>query len=288
MSNIIKKKKKGKRKSNKSIKEKPITEDIPQIKSPLQILSSINKELDIISNNMKYNKLSESPFLYNNENKTNKTHDSLLLNNNFDFDKDDFEIKELINKANFYLSNNNPKQIIKSYENKICQSNDDHFLHNYYLYNNNQIKKNFKNDSFRIKNVNNIKRENIKNSFLNNFDNRYKVIPKNKFLFYSNNNTKRNNYKAKSEKNFLRNSFDKNINQKIKKLENINKYIYDYKRKPIVYKQIDSIKVNKNIFPKIRKFSDEGKIYKFRKENNRFIRSNNIDERAIEILKNKI
>ena len=288
MSNIIKKKKKGKRKSNKSIKEKPITEDIPQIKSPLQILSSINKELDIISNNMKYNKLSESPFLYNNENKTNKTHDSLLLNNNFDFDKDDFEIKELINKANLYLSNNNPKQIIKSYENKICQSNDDHFLQNYYLYNNNQIKKNFINDNFRIKNVNNMKRENIKNSFLNNFDNRYKVIPKNKFLFYSNNNTKRNNYKAKSEKNFLRNSFDKNINQKIKKLENINKYIYDYKRKPIVYKQIDSITLNKNIFPKIRKFSDEGKIYKFKKENNRFIRSNNIDERAIEILKNKI
>ena len=284
MSNIIKKKKKGKRKSNKSIKEKPITEDIPQLKSPLQILSSINKELDIISNNMKYNKLSESPFLYKNENKTNKTHDSLFLNNNFDFDKDDFEIKELINKANSYLSNNNPKQIIKSYENKMCQSKDDHFLQNYYLYN----KKNFTNDNFRIKNVNNIKRENIKNSFLNNFDNSYKVIPKNKFLFYSNNNTKRNNYKAKSEKNFLRNSFDKNINQKIKKLENINKYIYDYKRKPIVYKQIDSITLNKNIFPKIRKFSDEGKIYKFKKENNRFIRLNNIDERAIDILKNKI
>ena len=53
--------------------------------------------------------------------------------------------------------------------------------------------------------------------------------------------------KMKSKKYNLKNSVDKNINKRTKKLENLTLYINDYKRKPVVYSQPSSKRINTNI-----------------------------------------
>jgi len=280
MSSISKKKKKEKRKINEKNKDK-INKDIPKIKTSYEILSSINNELDLLYNNMKYKNIFKNSFSCNNEYNINTYS---LFNNNIDYDKEDFEIKELINKANIYLknkNNNSQKQFIKSYENKICQSN-----YNYPCdYNN------FKNDNisfdnnYKIRNANFIIKENIKKSFSNNFVNRRKK--ENQIYSYFLNqkyNSKRNKYNEKSRKMYSKNSWDKNINQKVKKLDNINLYINDFKRKPIVYTQIDLIKLDKNLIPNINA-SNEEKYLKFKQKYTKYIREK--DEKTIEILKGK-
>ena len=108
--NLKSKKVKRKINNNNNIKEKALTVDIPLIKPTHQLLSSINSELDDLSNNIKFNNIFKKAFPSNNE--LNILSFPLLAynnnyNSNFNYDKEDFEIKELINKANFYLSNNN-------------------------------------------------------------------------------------------------------------------------------------------------------------------------------------
>jgi len=83
---------------------------------------------------------------------------------------------------------------------------------------------------------------------------------------------------------YSKNSWDKNINQKVKKLDNINLYINDFKRKPIVYTQIDLIKLDKNLIPNINA-SNEEKYLKFKQKYTKYIREK--DEKTIEILKGK-
>ena len=108
--------------------------DIPKIKTSYEMLSSINSELDSLFNNMKYKIIFKDAFPCNNGYNINKYS---LFNNNLDYDKEDVEIKELINKANLYLKNNNSQKLfIKNYENKICQYNDN------YDYNCNNFKNN--------------------------------------------------------------------------------------------------------------------------------------------------
>ena len=68
-------------------------------------------------------------------------------------------------------------------------------------------------------------------------------------------------------------------------MKNINLYINNYKRKPIVYTQIDSIKLDKNILPN-RNISNEGKYLQFKEKYKKYIRGS--DEKAIDILKAKI
>ena len=99
-------------------------------------------------------------------------------------------------------------------------------------------------NNYKIRNANYLKNENIKKSFLNNFVNR-KNENKN-FIYLLN-----PKYDSKSKKIYLRNIHDKNINQKIKKIETIILYINNYKRRPRVYTQIDSIKLDKNFIPNI-------------------------------------
>ena len=278
MSSISKKKKKEKRKINEKNKEKVKMIDIPKIKTSYEMLSSINSELDSLFNNMKYKIIFKDAFPCNNGYKINKYS---LFNNNLDYDKEDVEIKELINKANLYLKNNNSQKLfIKNYENKICQSNDN------YDYNCNNFKNNIipSYNSYKNRNTFYVKNENIKNSFLNNFINKKKE-KKNKYFLNQKYNSQRNKYNKKSRKIYLRNTHEQNINKKIKKLENINLYINNYKRKPIVYTQIDSIKLDKNILPN-RNISNEGKYLQFKEKYKKYIRGS--DEKAIDILKAKI
>jgi hypothetical protein len=53
--------------------------------------------------------------------------------------------------------------------------------------------------------------------------------------------------KFQSKKYILKNSLEKNINKRIKKLENVALYINDHKRKPHVYSQPNSKRFNTNI-----------------------------------------
>ena len=294
MSDVSKKKKKNntkikkvKRKINKDIIDKKQTLDIPIIKTSYQMISSINSELDELSNNIKYNKIFNKNIL-----------SFPLFDFNLDYDKQDFEMKELINKANLYLSNNNlNKQIIKNYENKMCQSNDYYIPRiNNFNYNRNNGYSNFNNinydSNFQIRNKNYLNKENIKKSFLNNLN----KINKRKGNAYTNRSfynslydTKMNRYRNNnSQRYILRNTLNKNGNQKIKKLENLNLYVNINKRRPIVYTQIEHPRQTEvKLIPKMRNLSEKNKYLKYLEKNKRFTRVNN-NEKAIDILKEKI
>ena len=103
MSSISKKKKKQKleeekRKINEKNKDKVVI-DIQKIKTSQEILSSINNELYLLYNNIQYKNIFKDSFLNNKEYNINKYS---FLNKNLDYDKEDFEIKELINKTNIF------------------------------------------------------------------------------------------------------------------------------------------------------------------------------------------
>ncbi len=293
MSDISKKKKnnnkkikKVKEKINKDILDKIPSLDIPVIKTSYQMISSINSELDELSNNIKYNKIFNKNIL-----------SFPLLDFNFDYDKQDFEMKELINKANLYLSNNNlNKQIIKNYENKMYQSNNYYIpkFNNYNFNRNNEYKgfNNFNFDSnFQIRNKNYLNKESIKKSFLNNLNkvNKRKVNTYTNRSFYNSfYDTKMNRYRNNnSQRYILKNSLNINANQKIKKLENLNFYVDIKKRRPIVYTQIEHPKQQDfRLIPKMRNFSEKNKYLKFIEKNKKFTRGNN--DKAIDILKERI
>ena len=310
MSNNPKKKKKLKLKvkkekkiSNEDIKENNINIipplEYPNMKSTLQLLSSINNDLDALSGNMKSNNIFKNPFSFNiNE---YKTHNPLLANNNYFYDKQDLETKELLNKANIYLNNNNiPKQIISNYENKIIQTRGN-YANNYNSYNNyirnnkynsrNPFFENNNNNNFYLNNTNNMRKENIKSRFINIFQKNRKNNSVNKFINYSNyntNNIKRDNtnhnLRIQLKKNNFRNNFDNNINKRTKKLEDISSYLNNYLRRPIVYSQPDSTKFKGNIMSKSRIYSSDRKYPKFKENYNQYIREN--DNKTIDILKN--
>ena len=297
MSSIPKKKKKeklklkkGKREENKNNEEKVQIIYIPQIKSSYEILSSINNDLDLLSNNMRNKKIFKEPFLFNNDYKVNTVP---LLDNNFNYDKEDFEMKDLINRANIYLNNNTQRKFIQSYENKLIQSDNNYDYNNYKNLNNNFKYNNFNNISsnlpfnnnynYQLRN-DNIRKENFIKPFINNFVNRKKEIPKNRFFFNPKYNSQRN--KTKSKKYILKNSFDDYMNRKTKKLENINLYVNNFKRKPIVYTQADSIKLSRNIFPKNRNLSEDLNYLRYKEKYKKYLRRN--DDKAIDILKSKI
>ena len=302
MSDTSKKKKKNnlklkkvKRKiNNNNIKEKALTVDIPLIKSTHQILSSINSELDDLSNNIKFNNIFKKAFPSSNELNILSFPLSAYNNNynsNFNYDKEDFEIKELINKANFYLSNNNlNKQFIKNYENKICQANNYYIprFNNFFNKNNenngyNNLKFNFNNN---IRNINNLRNE-FDNKFFQN--NLLKIRKRNKTNYKPFYNSTMGKYKIRnnSQRYILKNTLNKNINQKTKKLENINLFFNTNKRRPLVYSQIDHSKQSDaEIIPIMRNFSEKNKYLKFKEKNKKFSRINN--DKAIDILKEKI
>jgi hypothetical protein len=191
---------------------------------------------------LKYNNIIKQPFSYNYE--KNIDNFPLVNKNNYYYDKEDLEMKELLIKANILLKDNNLlKQIIKNYENKLRQSYLDKGTNNNYNFNHNRKYDNIY-SKFR------------KNYHLNNKDflfNSEKRKKENHYLnsqfFYrncSNNNIKKDN-KFQSKKYFLKNSLEKNINKRIKKLENVALYINDHKRKPHVYSQPFSKRLKTNI-----------------------------------------
>lgn len=252
MSNNIKKKKKDKKKlkniktnENEDLKNIMPNINAVELKSSLQIINSINYDLDTLSNELRYNNIIKQPF-------SNNINNFKTINNaEYYYDKEDLEMKELLLKTNLLLKNNNfHKQIIKSYEKKLFHSN---------FNNNNNINDC---DSFnynRKYNTNNNAKFNNnyhlnKNDFVINNKKPEKVNYLNSQFYYQNlphhssyNIRKDNINKMKSKKNVLKSSMDKNINKRTKKLENLTLYINDYKRKPVVYSQPGSKRINTNI-----------------------------------------
>ena len=214
-------------------------------KSSLQILNSINNDLDTLSTHLKHNNIIKQPFSYN----YGKNIDNfpIVNKNNYYYDKEDLEMKELLIKANILLKDNNlPKQIIKNYENKLHQSYLDNRANNNYNFNHNRKYDNNYSKFRKNYHLNN-------NDFLFNSEKRKKEnnYLNSQFFYrnYSNNNIKKDNKfnKFQSKKYILKNSLEKNINKRIKKLENVALYINDHKRKPHVYSQPNSKRFNTNI-----------------------------------------
>jgi hypothetical protein len=214
-------------------------------KSSLQILNSINNDLDTLSTHLKHNNIIKQPFSYN----YGKNIDNfpIVNKNNYYYDKEDLEMKELLIKANILLKDNNlPKQIIKNYENKLHQSYLDNRANNNYNFNHNRKYDNNFSKFRKNYHLNN-------NDFLFNSEKRKKEnnYLNSQFFYrnYSNNNIKKDNKynKFQSKKYILKNSLEKNINKRIKKLENVALYINDHKRKPHVYSQPNSKRFNTNI-----------------------------------------
>ena len=214
-------------------------------KSSLQILNSINNDLDTLSTHLKHNNIIKQPFSYN----YGKNIDNfpIVNKNNYYYDKEDLEMKELLIKANILLKDNNlPKQIIKNYENKISQSYLDNRANDNYNFNHNRKYDNNYSKFRKNYHLNN-------NDFLFNSEKRKKEnnYLNSQFFYrnYSNNNIKNDNKfnKFQSKKYILKNSLEKNINKRIKKLENVALYINEHKRKPHVYSQPNSKRFNTNI-----------------------------------------
>ena len=295
MSNRLKKNKKGKLQLKKGKKSsdlnfEDITFSIPQITSSLQILNSINNEMDSLSNRIKYNK-------YNNiikdeffSNHINNIYSSPLLNNDYyNYDKEDIETKILLNKANALLNNNNNhKQFIRRYENKITQSNDNYYNNNINKYRINSTNYSYFNNDYNKKNVFSLKRGN-NNNFISNYNLNKRKNPNNINNFFKSPSydQKINKHKTQIKKYFLRNAFDKDINKRTKKLEDINLYINNYKRKPLVYSQPYSKRENYNVECKLRKNSDVNKYLKYKGIYKQYLRRND-DDKAIDILKYQI
>ena len=214
-------------------------------KSSLQILNSINNDLDTLSTHLKHNNIIKQPFSYN----YGKNIDNfpIVNKNNYYYDKEDLEMKELLIKANFLLKDNNlPKQIIKNYENKLRQSYLDNRANDNYNFNHNRKYDNNYSKYRKNYHLNN-------NDFLFNSEKRKKEnnYLNSQFFYrnYSNNNIKKDNKfnKFQSKKYILKNSLEKNIIKRIKKLENVALYINEHKRKPHVYSQPNSKRFNTNI-----------------------------------------
>ena len=297
MSNRLKKSKKvklkikkGKKSTNENFED--IILNIPQITSSLQILNSINNEMDSLSNRIKYNKynnVSKDEFASNYVN--NLCNPTLINNNNYLYDKEDIETKILLNKANAFLNNNNyQQQFIKRYENKITQSNDNYYNNNIDKYRLNSTNYSFFNNDYNKNREFNFKKENNNNNFINNYNlgKRKNLNKTNNFFKFPTYDSKINKHKTNIKKYFLRNSFDKDIIKRTKKLEDINSYINNYKRKPLVYSQPYSKRENNNDDYKLRRnFLDANKFFKFKGNYKQYLRRND-DDKAIDILKYQI
>ena len=253
MSNNIKKKKTDKKKlkniktnENEYLKNIMPNINAVELKSSLQIINSINYDLDTLSNELRYNNIIKQPF-------SNNINNFKTINNaEYYYDKEDLEMKELLLKTNLLLKNNNfHKQIIKSYEKKLFHSNFNNNNNNINNYNSfNYNRKYNTNNNAKFNNNYHLN----KNDFVINNKKPEKVNYLNSQFYYQNhpqhssyNIRKDNINKMKSKKYVLKSSMDKNINKRTKKLENLTLYINDYKRKPVVYSQPSSKRINTNI-----------------------------------------
>ena len=246
------------------------------IQSSLQILSNINNEMDLLSNKIQkdFTTISTSSV-----GKLELDYPPILPinNNNYVYDKEDFEIKELLIKANHLIniSKNNNKlnnklnnnDNIKKYENKIIQSDEPNFK---YSENNNNINKDIKNnyDLFDRENMNN-NHTNQKdiidiNKYLDNNDEEVDDMSQKYFINRKPKvkNIKNNNYKIRDYLNLnvndKQNNFDnENIHKyqdfssqkneinsrnnslinRTKKIEDLYKYTNNPRRIPMVYSQ---------------------------------------------------
>ena len=165
-----------------------------EAQSSLQILSSINNDMDFLSKslNSKFIGVSSQPL--NNDNYKYNSLSSFSTNNyNCYYDKEDYEVKELLARAKQLINNTDNKiklnnifnSLNTKYENKLCQSGESNIKHfnNFNNYNNNNDLGNYNfnttPDIYRNNNYNNNKtynqyrsKSNINyNNNINNYEN---------------------------------------------------------------------------------------------------------------------
>ena len=224
----------------------PFTLSTNRNNNPLQLLSTINNEMDNLSNTLKTNfAIYSSPSTFNHfEFNTNINYTSPILSNNYNnyYDKEDFEIKELLIKANKLINDNeynmkfknnlNINNLGKKFENKITQSDDINFK--YYANNNqnNLFPKNTNNSNNSNVNLNNNNNFNTNTNFYENRNNNFNN-------FYNDNNNMNNKYinTRKSDlsidQDFYRinnnnrdyNQIENNFNSRERKHKSINNHI---------------------------------------------------------------
>ena len=303
--------------------------DIPPFpnKSSLEILSSINSDMDMLSNRLKNNLISFSSYpSYKQDFNSNP---SLTNNYNHFYDKEDLEIKQLLNKANQFLGTNNNNNFNnfnsnnnmfnydfnKKYENKTCQSDNGNikYLYNNYnysntngeMYNNMENINKYNNQGNKINmnydfENNNQIQENGDNYYqksgLNNLNN---YLEKKDFINNDNNDIPKSYPHFKNKKEYEGNDFDKSIMNRTKRIEDLYKYTNNPLKKPMIYTQPDSPPLNNNInFRQRNNFGDSNYNnngnYSISKDNdyiekNKYLRfdSDGVNK-AIDILNGKI
>lgn len=311
--------------------------------SSLQLLSNINSEMDSLSKilNSKFGIF--SPPYMNSQNYNNDYNPSFIINNNNNnyYDKEDFEIKQLITKANQLINNNenNIKLNIlnnynKKFENKITQSDDFDFnypnntnniftnnLNNNY---NNNLNSNFLRYNYQQNRLDRYRNNSSKNnSFFENNDSRMNYYINNRKKSIDNglyrlnrkklinNNDEDENFDNDNEifqKYDFNNSkkhknegttFDANIINRTKKIDDLYKFNNSLRKKPIVYIQPDSFPLYKtssshrNDYIGDNNYNKNGR-YSFSRDNiykkkNSYLRFDDEGvKRAIDILNGKI
>ena len=307
-------KKKGKNEEEKKDKKKEKTEEekkdeikmednnkqnklnIPNMKldiSPLNIISDINSDMDLLSNSLSSNIALKMPSKTLFRNKSfgpiisNRNYNPLTsLDFNFDnkYDKEDYEMRELINRANNMLSNNNQfnhniysSNINNNFRNKLDFSTSNLLDNNLFpignynsLYNKNnnykiitEINSNlnkleYTNRNYLTQNKGTLTTNNFYFSDLTNIENNQEKFFRtaeptkrnyfNKFEPITNNinyNSNEQNLRTyKPPPQKLRND---NLINRTKRIEDLYKYIHNPRRKPMVYTQPYSFPINRNI-----------------------------------------
>ena len=210
-------------------------------KTTIQVLMEISTEMDTLSSHMEKT-LPIKPVTNYTNNFGNNINNN-IINNSYsiiaNLDKEDLEIKNLINKANELSKNsinsNKNKEEIKTFEDKCCQS-DDEIINDY---NNN------KNDINENEDKSKEEFNNDKNG------NRYPYDPYRHLDYY-------NDLKNNNRNNNLNNNINNNINDKennvsfsytrVKKMEDLyTRTNNNSRRQPMIYTQPESINNNNTI-----------------------------------------
>ena len=206
-------------------------------KTTIQLLMEISTDMESLSSHIDKTMPIKPipPVILNNYSDINNNYTNMANISFAHLDKEDLEIKQLINKANELsnMSKINRQNEIKTFENKLCQSDEDNDNE---FYNQEEEKETYNNDI----NYNNINER--RNDFpydpykhlgyYNNLKNRNRQLNNNNF----------NNYQNKERKNY---GYNKNNNAsfnslRVKKMDELYNLPNNTKKQPIIYTQPQS------------------------------------------------
>jgi len=207
--------------------------NISQKKSTIQILMEISTDMESLSSHIDKTIPIKplEPVKQNNYNYNDNYNANITFHN---MDKEDLEIKKLINQANELSNNsklNNNINQFKSYEDKCCQSDEDV---NNEFYNHEEEKEPFDNNNINYNSINERRNEfpydpNRHLGYYNNLNNNKRQISNNNYQ-----NRPNNNYGYNQNNNASFNSL------RIKKMDELYSLSSNTRKQPIIYTQPQS------------------------------------------------